>query len=98
MRGLMTIPQVVLFKVCFRQQNQKHFNCIRKPLWILFLIINDHLQNTLCKLDRQNNSPTNKEHAHKMREKSVSTMLFVVITVVVVGILYIAVEVKLEAR
>ena len=73
--------------------------CINKPLWILFLIINDHLQNTLCKLDRQNNSPTNKEHAHKMREKSVSTMLFVVITVVVVGVLYIvAAEVKLEAR
>ena len=74
-------------------------SCINKPLWILFLIINDHLQNTLCKLDRQNNSPTNKEHAHKMREKSVSTMLFVVITVVVVGVLYIvAAEVKLEAR
>lgn len=82
----------------FFLEKSEALSCINKPLWILFLIINDHLQNTLCKLDRQNNSPTNKEHAHKMREKSVSTMLFVVITVVVVGVLYIAAEVKLEAR
>jgi len=84
----------------FFLEKSEALSCLlNKPLWILFLIINDHLQNTLCKLDRQNNSPTNKEHAHKMREKSVSTMLFVVIIIVVVGVLYIvAAEVKLEAR